>query len=44
MPDIEKITKGATQTAKRVANGDGPLSKPAGMAIAGSIDAGLLAG
>ena len=36
MPDIEKITKGATQTAKRVANGDGPLSKPAGMAIAGA--------
>ena len=36
MPDIEKITKGATQTAKRVANGDGPLSKPAGMAIVGA--------
>jgi uncharacterized membrane protein len=36
MPDIEKVTKGAAQTAKRVANGDGPLGKPAGLAIAGA--------
>ena len=35
MADIEKVTKGARQAAKRVTNGDGPLSKPAGLAVAG---------
>ena len=41
MADIEKVTKGAKQAAKRVTNGDGPLSKPAGLAVAGAALAAI---
>ena len=36
MPEIEKVTKGAKQAAKRATSGAAPLSKPAGLAVAGA--------
>jgi uncharacterized membrane protein len=41
MADIETVTKGAKQAAKRVTNGDTPLSKPVGLAAAGAALAAL---
>ena len=41
MPEIEKVAKGAKQAAKRVTDGDGPLSNPAGLAVAGAALAAL---
>jgi uncharacterized membrane protein len=41
MADIEKVTRGAKQAAKRVTKGDGPLSNPAGLAAAGAALAAL---
>jgi uncharacterized membrane protein len=41
MADIEKATDRATQLAKRVTSGDGPLSNPAGLAIAGAVVAAV---
>ena len=41
MADIEKVTKGARQAAKRVTNGDGPLSRPVGLAVAGAALAAI---
>ena len=41
MADIETVTKGAKQAAKRVTSGDSPLSKPAGLATAGAALAAL---
>ena len=40
MPDIEKIGSEAKKTVKRVAS-DSPLSKPAGMAVAGAALAAI---
>ena len=40
MPDIEKLGKEAKKTVKRAAS-DGPLSKPAGMAVAGAALAAI---
>lgn len=39
--DIEKVTKGAKQVAKRVGKSDGPLKSPAGLAAAGAALAAL---
>jgi uncharacterized membrane protein len=41
MADIEKVADRAQEVAKRVSNADGPLSKPAGLAIAGAVVAAL---
>jgi uncharacterized membrane protein len=41
MADIEKITDGAKNVAKKVADGDGPLSKPVGLAVAGAALAAI---
>jgi uncharacterized membrane protein len=41
MADIDTVTKGAKQAAKKVTNGDGPLSKPAGLALAGAALAAI---
>jgi uncharacterized membrane protein len=35
MAEIEQVTKGAKDAAKRIANGDGPVSRPVGLAAAG---------
>ena len=40
MPDIEKLGNEAKKTVKRVAS-DSPLSKPAGMAVAGAALAAI---
>ena len=40
MADIETVTKGAKKAAKRVTDGDGPLSNPAGLAVAGAVARG----
>lgn len=36
MPELETVTKGAKQVAKRVQKADSPLAKPAGLAAAGA--------
>jgi uncharacterized membrane protein len=41
MADIEKVTKGAKRAAKQVASGDSPLTKPAGLAVAGAALAAI---
>jgi uncharacterized membrane protein len=41
MPEIEKVTKPARNAAKKVTSGDGPLSQPAGLALAGAALAAL---
>ena len=41
MADIEKVARGAKQAAKRVTSGDGPLSNPGGLAVAGAVLAAI---